>query len=64
MNRIQKITAAAMALTITLTGATLVTAPMALADSPQVVARAHDWSATRLHRLADVVRSAVYLARV
>ncbi|HEV7138955.1 MAG TPA: hypothetical protein VGN43_20125 [Steroidobacteraceae bacterium] len=32
MNRIQKATAAAIALTITLAGAAFVTAPMALAD--------------------------------
>ncbi|HEX3843595.1 MAG TPA: hypothetical protein VHV80_04485 [Steroidobacteraceae bacterium] len=32
MNRIQKATTAFMALTITLVGATLVTAPLALAD--------------------------------
>lgn len=63
MNRIQKATAAAIALTITLAGATLVTAPMALADSQQVAARAHDWSASHFHRLASDLRSAVSSVR-
>jgi hypothetical protein len=53
MNRIQKVTVAAIALTITLVGATLTTAPLALADSQQVVARAHHWSSVELHRFAS-----------
>lgn len=52
MNRIQKATAAAMALTITLVGSTLVTAPLVLADSQQAVTRAHHWSSSHL-RLAS-----------
>ena len=48
MNRIQKATAAAMALTITLLGAAFVTAPMALADVHSVAlhqAMSAPWSA-------------------
>jgi hypothetical protein len=56
MNQIQKTTAAAIALAITLVGATLVSAPMALADSHQVVASAHQWSG-HFHRVAADLRS-------
>lgn len=52
MSHVQKATAAAIALTLTLAGATLVTAPMTLADSQQFVAHAHQWSAGHLHRIA------------
>lgn len=64
MNRIQKATAAAIALTITLVGATLVTAPVALADSQQVVAQAQHWGAGHLHRVATDLRHAASSARV
>jgi hypothetical protein len=57
MSHIQKAAVAAIALTITLAGATLAGAPMALADSQQVMARAHDWSASHLHRLTADRRS-------
>jgi len=57
MSCIQKAAAAAIALTITLAGATVAVAPMALADSQQVIARAHDWSASHLHRLTADRRS-------
>jgi hypothetical protein len=63
MGRIQKATAAALALTITLVGSTLAIAPIARADSRQVVTRAHDWSATQLHRAAVTLRSAASSAR-
>ncbi|HEY6515715.1 MAG TPA: hypothetical protein VIY50_06195 [Steroidobacteraceae bacterium] len=63
MSHIQKATAAAIALTITLVGATLVTAPVALADSQQVVAQAHQWSAGQLHRMATDLRYAASSAR-
>ena len=52
MSHIQKITTSAIALAITLVGATLVTAPMTLTDSQQAVAHAHQWSAGHLHRIA------------
>jgi len=58
MNPFRKTTAAAIALAITLAGATLVSAPMALADSHQVVASAHQWSAGHFHRIAADLRSA------
>jgi len=58
MNQIQKTTAAAIALAITLVGGTFVSAPMAFADSHQVVASAHQWSAGHLHRIAADLRSA------
>ncbi len=64
MNGVQKVTAAALALTITLSGATLATSPVTLADSRQMIARAHDWSASHLYRLAAVVRLALSSARV
>jgi hypothetical protein len=64
MNHIQKATAAAIALTITLVGATLVNAPMALADSQQVVAHAHQGNADHLHRLAAELRHAASSVRV
>lgn len=57
MVRIQKVTAAALALTITLVGSTLAIAPMARADSRQVATSAHDWSASHLHRAAVTLRS-------
>jgi len=63
MSRIQKATAAAIALAITLVGSMLAIAPMARADSQQVVAHAHDWSATHLHRAAAVLRSTASSAR-
>jgi hypothetical protein len=63
MNRIQKATVAAIALTITLVGATLITAPLALADTQQLVARAHHWSAVELHRLAAIPENADSSAR-
>ena len=64
MSHIQKATAAAIALTITLVGAMLVNAPMALADSQQVVAHAHQGNAGCLHRLAAELRHATSSARV
>ena len=63
MSHIQKATAAAIALTITLVGATLVSAPMALADSQQVVVHAHQWSAGHLHRIAADLRYVASSAR-
>jgi hypothetical protein len=63
MNRIQKATASAVALAITLVGATLVTAPMALADSQQVVAQAQHWSAGHIHRIATDLRYAASSAQ-
>lgn len=63
MSRIQKATAAAAALTLTLVGATLVTAPMTLADSQQAMAHAHQWSAGHLHRIATDLRYAASTAR-
>lgn len=63
MSRIQKATAAAIALTITLVGATLVTAPVALADSQQVVAQAQQWSTGHFHRIATDLRHAASSAR-
>lgn len=63
MGRIQKATAAALALTITLVGSTLAIAPMARADSQQVVMSAHDWSASHLHRAAVTLRSVASSAR-
>jgi hypothetical protein len=63
MNHIQKSTAAAIALTITLVGAPLVSAPMSLRDSQQVVAQAHQWSAGHLHRLAVELRNAASSTR-
>ncbi|MGH8288249.1 MAG: hypothetical protein ACREV7_04365 [Steroidobacteraceae bacterium] len=63
MNRIQKATVVAIALTITLVGATLTSAPLALADSQQVVARAHHWSSFELHRLASIRQKADSSAR-
>lgn len=56
MGRIQKATAAAIALTITLVGATLAVAPMAFADSPQVATHAYHW-ARALPRHATDLRS-------
>jgi 1,4-dihydroxy-2-naphthoyl-CoA synthase len=63
MKRIQKAAAAALALTITLTGATFAVAPMALADSKPVIARVHGWSASHLHHLAADLRAASSSAR-
>jgi hypothetical protein len=63
MSHMQKATAAALALAITFVGATFVVAPMALADSPQVIARAHHWSASHLHRLASEPRPAASSSR-
>lgn len=61
MNRIQKATAIAAALTISLVGATLVTAPMTLADSQHVVLQAHQWSANHVHHIANGLRHVVSL---
>lgn len=58
MSHTQKATAATIALTLTLVGATLVTAPMTLPDSRQVLAHAHQWSAGHLHRIAADLRYA------
>ena len=58
MNRIQKATVSAIALTITLVGATLVTAPITLPDSQRVVTHAHAWSAGQFHRIAADLRYA------
>lgn len=63
MSHIQKATATVIALTITLVGATLVTAPMTLPDSRQAVAHAHQWSAGHLHRFAADLRYAATSAR-
>jgi hypothetical protein len=63
MSHIQKVTATAIALTITLVGATLVTAPMTLPDSQQVVAHAHQWGAGHLHHIAADLRYAALSAR-
>jgi hypothetical protein len=63
MGHIQKATAAAIALTITLVGSTLAVAPMARADSQQIMARAHHWSASHFHRLAADLPSASSSAR-
>jgi len=56
MSRVQKATASAIALTITLVGGALVTAPLALPDSQQVVAHAHSWRADHFHRVASDAR--------
>jgi len=56
MSHIQKATAVATALAISLVGATLVTAPITFADSPHVVAQAHQWSANQVHRIAAGLR--------
>lgn len=64
MSHIQKATAAVIALTLTLVGATLATAPMTLPDSQQAVARAHQWSAGHLHHIADGLRNVASSARV
>lgn len=64
MSRIQKATASAIALSITLVGATLVTAPMTLPGTQKVMAHAHQWSAGRLARLAAGLRYAASSARV
>lgn len=63
MNRIQKATASAVALTITLVGAALVTAPITLPDSQRVVAHAHAWSAGHFHRIAADMRYAASSAQ-
>jgi hypothetical protein len=49
MNRIQKATAAAMALTITLVGAVCVTAPLALADVHPIAFHPVAFTATAEH---------------
>ena len=64
MNAIQKVTTAAMALTITLVGATLVTAPLTLSASQQVVSRAYHWSSTHHYFLASDQRVAQSSAQV
>lgn len=56
MGQIKKATTAAVALAITLVGATLVTAPITLPDSRQAVAHAHQWSAIHLHHIAADLR--------
>lgn len=58
MSRMQKATATAVALAITLVGATLVTAPMTLPATQNAVAHAHEWSAQHLHRIAAHLRYA------
>jgi hypothetical protein len=63
MGRIQKATAAALALTITLVGSTLAIAPIARADSRQVATHAHEWSASHLLHAAVTVRSGASSAR-
>jgi hypothetical protein len=63
MRYIQKATTAAVALTITLVGATFVTAPLAIPDSQPVVAHAHQWSATHLHHIASDLRYVALSAR-
>jgi hypothetical protein len=64
MNAIQKATAAAMAITITLVGATLATAPLTLAASQQVVSRAYHWSSAHHHVLASDQQAAASSAQV
>ena len=64
MSTVEKATASAVALAITFLGATLVTAPMTLPDSQQVMAHAHQWSAGHLHRLGADLRHAASSARV
>ena len=64
MNAIQKATTAAMALTITLVGTTLVTAPLTLAASQQVVSRAYHWSSGHHHFLASDQRAIESSAQV
>lgn len=63
MGQIQKATGAAIALAITLVGATFVTAPLTLPDSQHVVAHAHQWSATRLHHIAADLQHAASSTR-
>ncbi|HEX5461550.1 MAG TPA: hypothetical protein VFX20_16430 [Steroidobacteraceae bacterium] len=63
MGQIQKATAAAIALTITLMGATLVTAPMTLSDSHRAVAHAQQWSTSHLHHIAAGLRYAASSTR-
>jgi hypothetical protein len=63
MTHIQKATAAAIALTISLVGATLVTAPITLPDSQHAVAQAHQWSTSHVHRIAAKLRYAAAVAR-
>jgi hypothetical protein len=63
MGQIHKATAAAIALTITLMGATLATAPMTLPDSQRAVQHAHQWSTMHLHHLAADLRYAASTAR-
>jgi hypothetical protein len=64
MSRIQKATASAIALTITLVGATLVTAPMTLPGTQRAVAHAHAWSAGHLDRIAAGLRYGASSARI
>lgn len=64
MNTIQKATTAAMALAITLVGATLVTAPLTFAASQQVVSRAYHWSSMHHHVFASDRQAAAASARV
>jgi hypothetical protein len=63
MSHIRNAAAAAIALAITLTGATFVVAPMALADSRQIVAHVHGWSVAHLPRLEAGVRGSSSSAR-
>ena len=63
MNAIQKVTTAAMALTITLVGATLVTAPLTLPASQQVVSRAYHWTSSH-HVMASDLRVTESAAQV
>jgi hypothetical protein len=64
MNAIQKAAAAAMALTITLVGATLATAPLTFAASQQVVSPAYHWTSNHHHFLASDQRATESSARV
>jgi hypothetical protein len=64
MGHIQKATAAGLALIITLAGATLAVAPLALADFQPVAARAFDGSAIQFYGLAADPRPTAASTRV
>lgn len=64
MSNVQKVTTTAVALVITLVGATLVTAPMSLPASQQAVVHAQRWSTGHFHRIATDLRYAAASARV
>jgi hypothetical protein len=63
MSHVQKATAAVIALTISLVGSTLVTAPITLPASQHAVAQAHQWSATHVHQIAVSLRYAAASVR-